>query len=57
MFAPFLERAAASLVYFKGFTFRGAEDSVAREDYPNVNKWWAFKCSIKISRVKWSEVE
>ena len=39
MFAPFLERAAASLVYFKGFTFRGAEDSVAREDYPNVNKW------------------
>lgn len=40
MFAPFLERAAASLVYFKGFTFRGAEDSVAREDYPNVNKWF-----------------
>ena len=39
MFAPFLERAAASLVYFKGFQFRGGEDSVAREEYPHVNRW------------------
>ena len=34
MFAPFLERMAASLPYFKGF------ESRSHQAYPNLNKWY-----------------
>ena len=37
-FAPFLERAAASLLYFKGFQFRVAPGEPT--EYPNVNRWF-----------------
>lgn len=42
MFAPFLERAAASLAYFKGYVFRGTGDAddEARQRWPNVNLWF-----------------
>ena len=41
MFAPFLERAAASLCYFKGFVFRSSgADSEARAKWPRVNAWF-----------------
>lgn len=38
MFCPFLERMAASLLFFKGFKMRGGDD----EDtpYPYLNKWF-----------------
>lgn len=38
MFAPFLERMAASLLYFKGFTMRVPPNTPT--DYPNLNKWF-----------------
>jgi len=37
MFAPFLERMAASLLYFKGFQIRVAKGE--KTDFPGVNKW------------------
>lgn len=38
MFAPFLERMAASLLFFKGFTMRVPPN--APTDYPHLNKWF-----------------
>ena len=38
MFAPFLERMAASLLYYKGFQMRVAPG--AKTDFPAVNKWF-----------------
>ncbi|ACI65237.1 predicted protein [Phaeodactylum tricornutum CCAP 1055/1] len=38
MFAPFLERMAASLLYFKGFQFRVAPG--VPTDYPAINAWF-----------------
>lgn len=38
MFAPFLERMAASLVFFKGYQFRVADG--AATDFPAINKWF-----------------
>eukprot|EP00562_Extubocellulus_spinifer_P013481 CAMPEP_0178539320 /NCGR_PEP_ID=MMETSP0697-20121206/440_1 /TAXON_ID=265572 /ORGANISM="Extubocellulus spinifer, Strain CCMP396" /LENGTH=583 /DNA_ID=CAMNT_0020171601 /DNA_START=32 /DNA_END=1783 /DNA_ORIENTATION=- len=38
MFAPFLERMAASLIYFKGYQFRVADG--ASTDFPAINKWF-----------------
>jgi len=38
MFAPFLERMCASLVFFKGFQIRVAPGE--KTDYPAVNKWF-----------------
>jgi glutathione S-transferase len=37
MFAPFLERMAASMLYFKGFQIRVAEGE--KTDFPAVNRW------------------
>ena len=37
MFAPFLERMAASLLFFKGFQIRVAPGQ--QTDFPAVNKW------------------
>lgn len=37
-FAPFLERMAASLLYYKGFQIRVVTGE--KTDYPNVNKWF-----------------
>ena len=37
MFAPFLERMAASMVYFKGFKIRVAPGE--QTDFPYVNRW------------------
>jgi len=39
-FAPFLERMAASLLYFKGFIIRVPTKDYANIPYPNVNKWF-----------------
>lgn len=38
MFAPFLERIAASMIYFKGFPIRVADGT--QTDFPGVNKWF-----------------
>ena len=38
MFAPFLERIAASLIYFKGYQFRVAKG--AKTQFPAINKWF-----------------
>lgn len=38
MFAPFLERMAASLCYYKGFVFRVPPNTAT--DFPHVNKWF-----------------
>jgi glutathione S-transferase len=38
MFAPFLERICASLLYFKGFQIRVSEG--APTDFPAVNRWF-----------------
>jgi len=38
MFAPFLERMAASLLFFKGFMMRVPPNTPT--DYPNLNKWF-----------------
>jgi glutathione S-transferase len=38
MFTPFLERMAASLLYYKGFMMRVPPD--VKTDYPNLNKWF-----------------
>jgi len=38
MFAPFLERIAASMIFFKGFKIRVAPGE--RTDYPSINKWF-----------------
>lgn len=38
MFAPFLERMAASLIYFKGYQFRVAKG--AKTEFPAINKWF-----------------
>uniref|UniRef100_A0A7R9W8A9 GST N-terminal domain-containing protein n=1 Tax=Pseudictyota dubia TaxID=2749911 RepID=A0A7R9W8A9_9STRA len=38
MFAPFIERMAASLLYFKGYQFRVANG--ASTDFPALNKWF-----------------
>ena len=38
MFAPFLERMAASLIYFKGYQFRVAKG--AKTQFPAINKWF-----------------
>jgi len=35
MFAPFLERMAASLAYYKGFFIRGPQSS-----YPAIDRWF-----------------
>lgn len=42
MFAPFLERAVASLAYFKGYVIRGTDDAsdAARTKWPHVNAWF-----------------
>ena len=37
MFAPFLERMAASMIYFKGFKIRVVEGE--RTDFPAINRW------------------
>ena len=37
-FAPFLERMAASLLYFKGFQMRVPPGT--KTDFPNLNKWF-----------------
>lgn len=37
-FAPFLERMAASMLYFKGFVMRVAPGETT--DYPNLNRWF-----------------
>ena len=38
MFAPFLERMAASLLFFKGFMMRVPKNT--KTDFPNLNKWF-----------------
>lgn len=38
MFAPFLERMAASLLYYKGFMIRVPPST--KTDYPNINRWF-----------------
>ena len=38
MFAPFLERMAASMIFFKGFQIRVPKR--AKTDYPAINKWF-----------------
>ena len=38
MFAPFLERMCASMIFFKGFQIRVAKGQ--RTDYPAINKWF-----------------
>jgi glutathione S-transferase len=38
MFAPFLERMAASLLFFKGFTMRAPPSTPT--DYPYLNRWF-----------------
>ena len=38
MFAPFLERMAASLLFFKGFMMRVPDNT--QTDFPNLNKWF-----------------
>lgn len=38
MYAPFLERMAASLIFFKGFIMRVPPNNPT--DYPNLNKWF-----------------
>jgi len=38
MFAPFLERMAASMIFFKGFQIRVPKG--AKTDYPAINKWF-----------------
>jgi glutathione S-transferase len=38
MFAPFLERIAASMIYFKGFPVRVTDGTPT--DFPGVNKWF-----------------
>eukprot|EP00980_Cylindrotheca_fusiformis_P030083 scaffold24330_cov127-Cylindrotheca_fusiformis.AAC.1 len=38
MFAPFLERMAASMIFFKGFQIRVAKGE--KTDYPCINKWF-----------------
>jgi glutathione S-transferase len=38
MFAPFLERIAASIIYYKGFPIRVADGK--KTDFPGVNKWF-----------------
>ena len=38
MFAPFLERMAASMIFFKGFLIRVPRG--AKTDYPAINKWF-----------------
>lgn len=48
MYAPFLERMAASLAYFKGFVTRAPSDGIDKGDpdldawrkYPALNKWF-----------------
>jgi glutathione S-transferase len=37
-FAPFLERMAASMLYYKGFVIRVAPGEGT--DFPNINKWY-----------------
>jgi glutathione S-transferase len=49
MFAPFLERICASLIYFKGFQIR----SVA--DYPGINKWFDAMESLPSYRLTKSD--
>lgn len=38
MFAPFLERMAASMMFFKGFQVRVAKG--VQTDFPSINKWF-----------------
>merc|ERR1719203_968790 len=38
MFAPFLERMAASLVFFKGFQLRAVRGEAT--EYPAINRWF-----------------
>lgn len=38
MFAPFLERMAASLIFFKGFQIRVAKGE--KTEYPAINRWF-----------------
>ena len=38
MFAPFLERMAASLLFFKGYMMRVSKGS--KTQCPNLNKWF-----------------
>jgi len=38
MFAPFLERTAASMMFFKGYQIRVAKG--AKTEYPAINKWF-----------------
>jgi glutathione S-transferase len=38
MFAPFLERMAASLIFFKGFQIRVPKG--VKTDYPTINRWF-----------------
>lgn len=38
MYAPFLERIAASLLYYKAFQMRYPKD--IKNPYPNINKWF-----------------
>lgn len=43
MFAPFLERIAASMIFFKGFQIRVANG--VNTDFPSINKWFdAMEC-------------
>ena len=39
-FTPFLERMAASLLFFKGFVIRVPESERATAEYPGINAWF-----------------
>jgi glutathione S-transferase len=52
-FAPFLERMAASMVYYKGFVIRVAPGTTT--DYPNINKWFDAMESLDSYRLTKSD--
>lgn len=54
MFAPFLERISASMVYFKGFQIRVAEG--APTDFPAINKWFDAMEGLDSYRLTKSDV-
>jgi len=40
MYASFLERMAASLLYYKGFQMRHSKDAESRSSFPALNRWF-----------------